>query len=417
MGSQGNRLSELAEVHGTPLLVIDGPTVEREVTRFREALAASPGGRLLYASKALSLVPLIERIAAFGADIEAVSPGEVTTALEAGVEPSRLVVNGSPKSPEEIDFYVRSGVSTFVLDAFEEVDSLEGALASHHREASVLIRYTPERAPDTHRYVQTAGRDSKFGFLKDEVLQVADRVLRSERIHWTGIHVHIGSNLMTIDDHLGAGTDASDLIAELLDRTGVLPRVLDLGGGFAASRPDRSPDITGLVRRLDTVLSRRFGASRPQIWFEPGRALIEGAGTLVYRVLSVKRRPTRPIVLLDGGMGDNIRPALYGAEYEIGFHPMHEGPTGSYEVYGRYCESGDRIGTVQSGPVQPGDLAFLARAGAYTYSMASNYNRVGRPAVVWDDPSGSAILARREDPSDILRLDGLRAEPLGIRWT
>lgn len=407
-------LRDLAEAHGTPLLVIDGPTVTGEVGRFTRALSQSPGGRLLYASKALSLVPLISRMARVGSDIEAVSPGEVLTALEAGVQPSRLLVNGSPKSPSDIEFYVRSGIGTFVLDAWEEVPVLETALATHGAEASVLIRYTPAKAPDTHRYVQTAGEDSKFGFLREEVLRLADRLTRSERLHFLGIHVHVGSNLKTIQDHLDAAIDTTRLIEETESRTGTRASVLDLGGGFATPTESAAPDVARLVADVDAHLRQHFGDHRPSVWLEPGRALIEGAGTLVYRVLSVKDRPSGRLVLLDGGMGDNIRPALYGAAYLLRFWPERNGRRQTYEVYGRYCESGDRIGPAESGLVLPGDLAVVEHCGAYTYSMASNYNRVGRPAVVWVDPDGVSLLARREEVTDILRLDRIAAEQSGV---
>jgi len=400
------KLRSLAEEYGTPLLVIDGPTVEREVARYLDAVRRSAGGRLFYASKALTLVPLVGRIASRGAGIEVVSPGELATALAAGVPAGRILLNGSPKAAQDIDVAVRAGVTTFVLDAREELGRLEASLAAHGRTAKVLIRYTPERPSDTHHYVQTAGEASKFGFLRSEALAMAGRLAASGRVRYLGLHVHIGSNLSATDEHLEAAVDAAGLIEEISGAYGLMAEVLDIGGGFATATPARAPAVADLVGEIDAHLLMRFGETRPAVWLEPGRALVEGAGTLVYEVLAVKSRPKGPLILVDGGMGDNIRPALYGARYALGVEPRREGELRPHEVYGRYCESGDRIGDLMAADVRAGDLLLVERAGAYTYSMASNYNRIGRPAVVWDGPSGATVMARREHPDELLRLDG-----------
>lgn len=403
--TRGVELEDLAARFGTPLLVLDGAHVTERVTSFLAALAHSPGGRLFYASKALSLTGLVQRVSSLGSGVEVISIGELATALRAGVDPGQILMNGSPKSEDEIDVAVQAGVGTFVLDTWEEIPRLERALSRHRKEADVLVRYTPAEASDTHRYVQTAGLESKFGFLREEVLGAVDQVLGIDRVHWRGLHLHIGSNLKTTDAHFRAGDDAAKLLLEIQGRTGVRAQVLDLGGGFAAPGGGEAPDVGSFVLAMDAHLAGLFGERRPALWLEPGRALVEGAGTLVYKVLAIKERPGGKLLLVDGGMGDNIRPALYGASYDLAIWPSRVGATSAYEVYGRYCESGDHIGVGHFPEVREGDLLFVLASGAYTYSMASNYNRVGRPPVLWVEGGQVSLLARREEADDLLRLD------------
>lgn len=402
---QAPNLASLAEVHGTPLLVLDAEKVQGQVQRFLEALSKGPpGSRLFYASKALSLTGLVSRVAAMGAGIEVISPGELLTAQRAGVAPERILMNGSPKPQQEIEYAATAGVTTFVLDAFEEIAHLERAMKARRLRAKVLVRFTPDEAPDAHPYVQTAGRTSKFGFLEAEVHEAVERLQSSSHLDFLGLHTHVASNLMDMDALRTAGDLAIRVLMALRETRGVTPKVLDMGGGFASGTEQERPDVKGLVQDLTTRLKSAFGPDAPALWFEPGRSIVEEAGTLVYRVLSVKRRPERDVLILDGGMGDNIRPALYGARYSI--LPVDGGPGDRpYTVYGRYCESGDRIGEAILPDMKEGDLVQVVRAGAYTYSMASNYNRVGRPAVIWVEGNTAQLLSRREEADDLVALD------------
>lgn len=408
----GLSASELAERHKTPLLVLDEDVLRRNARRYLGALSAVGGGRAFYASKALSLKGLVARIHSLGLGIEVVSSGELLTAVKAGVPPSDMLVNGSPKSASEIDFALECGVDQFVADSVEEIDLLAKGAAHRSLRAKVLLRVAPGVEASTHKYIATGAADAKFGISVDKVAEAVGSVLGCPDLEFLGLQAHVGSNLFDFTDLADGAAVLMTLSKMCVDRFGVFPGVIDIGGGIGVKLdPTEEPvDVTGALAGVAAVVRQgaaACGRPMPQLWVEPGRSMVNDAGVMLYRVEALKQAGDKTYVIVDGGMGDNIRPALYDAEYLVWKADGDlAAPRRSYDVAGRYCESGDVIArSVKLPEMKVGELVAVPSAGAYTYSMASHYNRVGRPEVIMAGGGCTTTLARRETLEDLVRLD------------
>jgi diaminopimelate decarboxylase len=382
----GVSASELADAFGTPLVVYCEQTIRARARAYREA---APSAIVVYGTKAFPNVAVMRLLAEEGLGADVSTLGELRFAQAAGVPPERLVVHGNNKSDEELRAAAEAGAAFVVLDAVEELERAQAAGAGR-----MLARITPGIEADTHESIRTGHIGSKFGMSPEEALSIRGGL--------AGLHVHIGSQLLTT---VGAHETLAWLNA-FLDRARWDPDVVDLGGGLGVpTHPDElAPSIAEFVRALLGGLELD-----PQVILEPGRSLVGAAGVTLYRVGSVKRSGEREWVAIDGGVSDNPRPQLYAARYTaLVANRADEEPTVTVAVAGKHCESGDvLIDSVELVEPRRGDLLAVPATGAYTLAMGSNYNAVPRPAAVLVSEGQARLIRRRESVEDLLGLEAL----------
>jgi diaminopimelate decarboxylase len=400
---------ELAERFGTPLMIFDRETFEARARSFTSVLEAS---RVYYAGKALCCVAVCELADSLGLSLDVCTGGELATARAASFQMERVIFHGNNKSMEEIESARDANVGRIVLDSFDEIERVERAGA----QAKLLVRVTPGVEAHTHEYVQTGQEDSKFGFslANGIALEAIRRATDAFGGSLIGLHAHIGSQIFELTAFELAIQRLAGLLVTAKQELGFEASELNLGGGLgiAHTEDELTPDPADSTRRILGSVRGEFekvGLSTPAVHLEPGRALVGSAMVTLYRVGTVKRIPgVRTYVSVDGGMSDNIRPALYGARYEaLLANRMGAEPGPRVTVAGKHCESGDVLIKDVHLPadVAPGDLLCIPATGAYTYSMASNYNRVPRPPVVMVAKGDATEVVRRETNDDILHLD------------
>jgi diaminopimelate decarboxylase len=404
----GVTAEELAHRFGTPLLVADEAHLRGRARTFAR-LFPHP----LYAVKAFTSHEMIRLVTEEGLDLLAATDGEVEACLRAGVAASRIVLHGNNKSDAELTMAVREGVRLVNVDNPQELERLETAAAAVPTVQSILLRVVPEVAAGAHGAIRTGGAGSKFGTPLALVPRTVRRAMDLPHVDLVGIHAHIGSQVLEVDPYLAEIDVLLDLLVRLREETGYEADIVDVGGGFGVAYTDEAP--TSLDEIAPAVLARvREGAQGrglrvPHTLVEPGRSVVGQGMLTLYRVGTVKRGADgRPIVAVDGGMSDNVRPMLYGSRYSVALAgPSRPGEPAVVEIVGRHCESGDVLAREVELPrePEPGDLLAFAATGAYTYSMASAYNRVGRPAVVAVAEGRGRVWARREEAADLDRLE------------
>jgi diaminopimelate decarboxylase len=382
--------TQLAEEHGTPLLVYCEETIRAQVRAYREA---APGALLVYGTKAFANVALLRLLAAAGVGADVSTLGELAFARAAGIPGERIVFHGNNKSEDELRAAAEAG-ALVVLDAPGEAET--AAAAGVRR---VLVRLTPGVEAVTHRSIQTAHEESKFGLAPDaaerEVVRARELGLEVE-----GLHIHVGSQLGRVDESVLA----LERVVAFLGRLQWRPRVLDLGGGLGVrhNRDERLPSVAEfvgpLVERVPDDVS---------LILEPGRSLVARAGVTLYRVGSVKESAGVAYAAIDGGMSDNPRPQLYGARYEaLLANRADELPSRVYRIAGKHCESGDvLIEAAELPEPRPGDVLAVPATGAYTLALGSTYNGVPRPAAVLVANGSAHVIRRRETVDDLLRFE------------
>jgi diaminopimelate decarboxylase len=407
----GVSLAEAADRFGTPLYVLDEGEVRARCRAYRTAF---PDADILYAAKAYLCRAVARWIADEGLGLDVCSAGELGLAFATGFPAERIVMHGNAKSPEDLKTALRLGVGRIVVDSSSEISRL-AAIVPHDDRRQVLLRVVPGVSAGGHAAVRTGTDDQKFGLsLTDGSAQHAiTRILGQPHLDLVGLHFHIGSQIDSAGPYVTAVRRMVGLMVRLRDQHGLELRELDIGGGHSiAYRPgDKALDIGVLAARVRAELAdgcAQAGLRVPRLVIEPGRALIGPAGVALYRVLSVKRTAGRTFVAVDGGMGDNPRPALYGVRYAprlIGRRSAVAPAPAT--VVGRHCEAGDILaeGVPLPGDVHPGDLLAVPAAGAYQLSMASGYNLVGRPPVVAVAGGVARMLVRRESLDDMSRRD------------
>jgi len=404
----GIRAEELADRFGTPLLVADQAHL-RERARTFASLFPHP----LYAVKAFTSHQMIRLVAEEGLDLLASTDGELEACLRAGIPSSRIVLHGNNKSDAELRMAVREGVRLVNVDNPAELERLEEVAAELEIRQRILLRVVPEVGAGAHDAIRTGQPGSKFGTPLALVPETVRRAKALPHVELVGIHAHIGSQVLEVEPYLTEIDVLLDLLVRLREEAGFEADVLDVGGGFGVAYTDESPvhldEIApALLARVREGAAAR-GIRTPHTLVEPGRSVVGQAMLTLYRVGTVKRAPGgTAIVAVDGGMSDNIRPMLYGSRYSVAFAGRHPaGPAAVVDVVGRHCESGDVLAGGLELPAEPrpGDLLAFAGTGAYTYAMASTYNRVGRPAVVAVTDRAARLWLRREDPADLDRLE------------
>ena len=403
-------LTDIADEFRTATYIIDEADFRQRARRYRRALRDA---KVVYAGKSLLTIAVARWAREEGLGIDVCSAGELTIALAGGMPPDRIVMHGNAKSIDELRAAVHVGVGRIVVDSFSEITYLAGLVDRRQR---VLIRVTPDIDIHGHRAVTTGISDQKFGFslAGGDAADAAALVLAHRNLDLVGLHCHIDSQ---VSDPARYGEAIRRVIAAMADiraRHGVILTELNIGGGHAIPYLAGDPelDVDALATVIDDALDAACAAERfprPVVVVEPGRAISGRAGVTLYRVCAVKTQPGgRTFVAVDGGMSDNPRVALYGAQYTVALANRHSlAARQPVTVAGRHCEAGDEIARDVLLPtdVHPGDLLVVAGTGAYHHSMASNYNMVGRPPLVAVTAGRARELLRRETIADLLARD------------
>ncbi len=406
---------DLAERYGTPLYLLNEGVFRQNCSRYRSAFLQYPGeARVAYAGKALLTQAVAAMVGQEGLYLDVVSAGEIFAAERVSFPSERLVFHGNNKSQEEIAYALRVGVGCLVVDNFDEIALLTDTLRALGVRQRVLVRVAPGIEAHTHDYIQTGGLETKFGFDFDsgQAGEAVRQCVASGVLDVVGLHAHIGSQLLETRALPPLVERMLDLVRDVWSGALPVPWELNLGGGPGIRyRSEDPPPPEQFARTITAAVvegCHRRGLPLPTIWVEPGRSIVGQAGVAVYRVGSQKRVPgLRPFVAVDGGMGDNIRPALYGAEYRaVVANRMYDEATETVRVVGRYCESGDfLVQDAELPEVRAGDLLALFSTGAYQYPMASNYNRVPRPCFLLLGEGRAHVMVERESLEDLCRLE------------
>jgi diaminopimelate decarboxylase len=427
----GVDIPSLVATYGTPVYVVDEADVRGRAQEIRESFdrefaRVGAKARVYYAGKAFLSIEIARWMIEAGLNIDVCSGGELAVALAAGVDPGRLGMHGNNKSLAEIDRAVSVGVGAIVLDSLIEIERVAAAAEEHGRIQPVRLRINSGVHASTHEYLATAREDQKFGIPLADAADAVARIRSHGSLEFLGLHSHIGSQIFESDGFAEAARRLFTLHAELL-QTGPVPE-LNLGGGFgiAYTSVDVALSLAEIAARFAGIVSAaatEFGVQIPTVSIEPGRAIIGPSTTTIYEVGTVKdvavtlpdgpstgsgTSAIRKYVSIDGGMSDNIRPALYGADYSVRIASRRsDAEPALIRLAGKHCESGDIVvhADYLPGDVAPGDLVAVPATGAYHWSMASNYNYLGRPPVVAVKDGSARLLVRRETERDLLSRD------------
>ncbi len=426
----GVAASALAVEFGTPLYVVDEADVRNRATEARESFdrefaRVGSAAKVYYAGKAFLSTEIARWVTESGLYIDVCSGGELAVALAAGVDPARLGFHGNNKSLTEIDRAVRAGVGVLVVDSLVEIERIADAAARHSRVQAVRLRLNSGVHAHTHEYLATAHEDQKFGITREDAPDAVARIRSEGSLRFLGLHSHIGSQIFESEGFVESAKRLLALHAELLPG-GPIPE-LNLGGGFgiAYTSVDSAMPVPEIAARFADMVAgecARLGIPVPVVAVEPGRSIIGPSTFTLYEVGTIKdvelplpgsATAIRRYVSVDGGMSDNIRPALYAADYSVRLaNRASDAAPALVRIAGKHCESGDIVvhADYLPGDVTPGDLVAVPATGAYCWAMASNYNYLGRPAVVAVRDGVARVIVRAETEADLLSRDvGVRA--------
>lgn len=412
----GLDIAALARENGTPLYLFDEATIRAQCRTFRQEFARRwPISAIAYAGKAYLSPTVCAILRDEGLELDAVSAGEIATARAAGFPLERIHLHGNFKPDAELAYAIDAGVGRIVVDSLDELARVEALARERQRRVSIWLRLCPDVATDTHAAIQTGHAGSKFGMdvTSGAAHEAARQAIASPWLDLVGLHAHAGSHLFDIAPIAHVVAFLGEVAADLRERFGAHIRELSPGGGLGvAYTPDQtSPTLASYAATITHALSEvtaRYRLEQPRLIVEPGRAIVARAGVALYTTGPRKTTPSGLTFLaVDGGMGDNSRPALYGAQYHAALPerilaPAHE----TVRIVGRYCESGDVLVDAVALPhAQAGDILAIPVSGAYHLPMASNYNLVPRPAVIFLRDGTARLVRRRETVDDLLRLD------------
>ncbi len=409
----GVAVTDLATEHGTPAFVFCEQTFRERARAYREAYA---DGIVCFAGKAFLCVEMAKMVAEEGLGIDVASGGELYTALAAGFPVERIVFHGNNKTDAELEMGLEAGIGRFVCDSIDELERLDALARARNVVAPVVVRVTPGVEAHTHEFIQTGQDDSKFGCSIEGgvALEAVKRALDLTALQVIGFHSHIGSNITGVEAFLRTVEIHAEFAASVKDATGFEATELNLGGGLgiAYTRGDIPAEVARFASEMREKVDSEFtsrGVTVPRLAVEPGRWLIANAMLTLYTVGVVKEIPgIRTYVSVDGGMSDNIRPALYGARYEalLANKALEHGDR-VVTIAGAHCEQGDLLIRDVALPesVRRGDLLAVCATGAYGFSMASNYNRFRRPPVIAVKDGASRVIVRRETYDDLIGRD------------
>ncbi len=410
----GCDLVELAEKYGTPLYVIDEESIRAVCRDYKNAFKAYDKVNMMFASKALCTMATSAVIASEGFGFDVVSAGEIYTVYKSGADMSKVLFNGNNKSYDELSLALKLGVGRISVDNFFELSLLNEIAKSYDKTADILLRITPGIECHTHEYIQTGHLDSKFGFDLTQIDEAVELILKDyTNLKLHGLHAHIGSQIFETSIY---GDEIEILVKEIAridNKFGLKLNEINAGGGLGVKYIDSDcPPSTFTIAEI--IMSRlnecveKYNIEPPALFIEPGRSIISTAGVTLYTLGSSKQVPKgKKYFAIDGGMADNPRPSMYQAEYyaEVANKPNDE-LADTVTIAGRFCESGDiLIKDIKLPLLEEGDILCVYNTGAYNYSMASNYNRVQKSAMVLVNNSQSDIIVKRETLDDLIAHD------------
>lgn len=416
----GADTTELAARFGTPLYVMDEQYIRDMCAAYSKAIRTDYGGNglVLYASKAFSCMAIYRIAEQEGIGVDVVSGGELYTALKAGFPAEKICLHGNNKLATELSLAVESGVGLIAVDSYTELDKLDALCAEKGKRQEILLRINPGVEAHTHRFIQTAKTDSKFGFsVADGTAEkITAYALKKEHLDLKGYHCHIGSQIFEKQSFALAAEKMLGFMAEMRDKLGFTASVLNLGGGYGIwyAEGDARQSVSDYTAYLRTVIeavktnAAKFAMPEPYLLIEPGRSIVGEAGITLYTVGAIKDIPgVKKYVAVDGGMFDNPRYALYQAKYTaILANRANEPATERVSVAGKCCESGDIVcADVDLPAAKEGDILAVLSTGAYNYSMASNYNRNAVPPVVLVKNGKADYIVKPQSYEDIVRND------------
>jgi diaminopimelate decarboxylase len=417
----GIALAQLAAEFGTPLYVYDVATIRAQCRRYVAAFrTVYPHTRIVYAGKAWLSRALLQILRDEGIALDVVSAGELEFALACGFPAERIHLHGNNKAPDELRLALDAGIGAIVVDNVDEIELLAQLTAARDEPADILLRLNPGIDVHTHAYRKTGIPDSKFGLGIDtgDAERAVELIVAIRGLRLRGYHAHVGSQIFEIEPFADTVATLFAFAARMHEVFGVVPDEISPGGGFGIPYVPGEPEVrieelAAAIAETAVEACQRSGLPRPLLTLEPGRSIVGPAGVAVYTLGARKVIPgVRTYVSVDGGVADNIRPALYGAAYtaELVRAPSI-GDLQPVTIAGKYCESGDvLIDQVELPPVAPGDLLAIPAAGAYCLAMASNYNLAFRPAVVFVEAGSARLVQRRETIDDLLRREVEQSE-------
>ena len=412
----GCSLEDLVRKYDSPLYVLDEITLRNSCRAYKKALVKYyPGPSLpIYASKANSSIFMSNLIASEGFGLDAVSEGELLTALKGGVPNEKIVFHGNNKSDKEIEFAIKNNIKV-IVDNDHDLKRLEEISNSFNHDIEIMVRFTPGIECHTHEYIRTGSFDSKFGFGIESLGRLFKVISKTKHIKLTGLHAHIGSQIFELDPHNDLGKIMVDVILQAKD-FGHNIKELNVGGGLGIkyTEEDDPPSIDEWIKTVSLSVIKacdKNNLNLPILMCEPGRSIVSTAGVTIYKIGSFKEVPgIRTYLSVDGGMSDNPRPITYQSNYSACLvnNPLNSNSKNKYTVAGKHCESGDVLfKELELGDCKTGDLICVFGTGAYNNSMSSNYNRIPKPAAILVCNGEAEIIQKRESPHDLLKYDVL----------
>lgn len=409
----GCSVSELVREYGSPLMIYDDATIREMTKSFRDAFKGT-NIQMMYAAKAFSATAVFRIMDQEGFGLDCVSGGELYTAKIAGFDMKNIIFNGNNKSAEELEFALDNNVGLISVDNFYEAELLNKICEKKNTTAKIFLRVTPGIECHTHEYIKTGHLDSKFGFdlsQTDEIINLIKN--KYKNLNLSGLHAHLGSQIFQTEVYYDAVKVLFKEAKRIREVHNIELSEFNIGGGLGikyteADRPVSVEEVADAIKTSVKINSVKYGINNPKIYIEPGRSIVGTAGVTIYTVGSSKQVLNgRKYVAVDGGMADNIRPSLYGAEYtvEIVRKAVSE-ETEEVTIAGRFCESGDILAkNVKLPKLSAGDLICFYNTGAYCYTMSSNYNRVLKPAIVIVKDGKSALIVKRQTYEQLTESD------------
>jgi diaminopimelate decarboxylase len=406
---------DLAKEFGTPLYVMDEEFIRNQCRRYYKSFKVQENkNRVAYAGKAFLTLAMCQTVESEGLCLDVVSGGELYTALKSGFPMEKVYFHGNNKTLEEIEMGVNSRVGRFVVDNFYELERINEISKQKGITQKILLRITPGIEAHTHEYIKTGQIDSKFGFtiLDNKTIEAVKKAISLSNIELLGLHCHIGSQIFDTKPYEDEVEIMLSMIKDIKEETGYEVHELDLGGGFGiyykeGDTPIKIEKFCEVILNKAEATAKELKIKLPSLTIEPGRSVIGNAGTTLYTVGSMKEIPdVRKYISVDGGMTDNIRPALYNAEYECVVANKVEDSSNKelVTISGKCCESGDiLLNNVEIPEAKSGDVLAVLATGAYGYSMSSNYNKIPKPAVVMVKNGTAKLICRRQSFEEIIQ--------------
>ncbi len=413
-------LNELKTKYGTPLYIMDEDFLRKTLDTFKAGFKADGiKTEVIYASKALSNVHILKIINEYDMGLDVVSGGEIFTALKAGFNPEKIYFHGNNKLEDELELAVKFGIGVIVLDNESEFELLKRILDKRNKNnmgnsprQRVMLRVNIGIEAHTHEYIQTTKNDSKFGVsvFDERTVELIKKIAAEETVEFLGVHSHIGSQIFDKNSFFKLADKMSEYISDVEKKLGIKMSHMNLGGGFGVyyvegdNPPNMEEFLPEYIRKIKESIDK-YGLEIETVYIEPGRSIVCNAGSTLYTVGSTKKTyGGKNYIFVDGGMTDNIRPALYQAAYEaVNVGKVEEGADEVYTIAGKCCESGDVIiRDITLPETESGDLILVSSTGAYNFSMSSNYNKIQRPAMVFLKQDGETLAVKRQTYEDLL---------------